>query len=275
MKSFVLRRTVNISVTVLTAMVVLAVSMVGQGTLRPVGFLSGGVLLGLIVFLALYNVRKALPFLPLGSSAGWLQLHIYGGLLSFLVFAIHVDYSIPNGVFEGALALLYLAVFVSGLIGLYMTRTYPKRLTDLGNEVVFEHIPVARRQLREQIQALVLESSSEVGASAIPEFYRDRIRPFVFGQHDVLSHLIRGSSGRWRSLMRAMADQIRYLKDDERRVMAQLETLIIRKHQLDTQYALQGALKVWLFLHIPATYALLIVAFFHSILVHAWSGGLP
>jgi ATP/ADP translocase len=76
MKSFTQRRTFSICVTVLTAIIVLAVYTIGSGTLRQHGFLSGWILLALIVFLALYNVRKALPFLPLGSSASWLQFHI-------------------------------------------------------------------------------------------------------------------------------------------------------------------------------------------------------
>lgn len=274
MKSLAQRRTRNIGITVIIAVIAVACYALSKGTLSPRGFLSGWILFGLILFLALYNVRKALPFLPLGSSAGWLQFHIYCGFLSFLMFAIHVRFSIPNGIFEVCLALIYLTVFISGVIGLYMTRTFPKRLTDLGNEVIFEHIPVARWQLQDQIDALVLECNSESSASAIPEFYRDQIRPFVVGQHDVMSHLIRGCSWRYRSLLRSIADQNRYLNDEERTVLAQVEALVNRIHQIDTQYALQGALKVWLFVHIPGTYALLVFAVFHSVLVHAWFGGL-
>jgi hypothetical protein len=189
------------------------------------------------------------------------------------MFAIHVRFAVPNGVFECSLALIYLSVFLSGIIGLYMSRTYPRRLTDLGNEVIFEHIPVVRRQLQDQIESLLLKCNSEAATSALAEFYKDRIRPFIVGQHDVVSHLIRGSSWRYRSLVRAIADQNRYLNDDERQVLTEVESLVSRKHQVDTQYALQGALKMWLFFHIPATYALLIFAVFHSVLVHAWSGG--
>lgn len=273
MKSFAQRRTFSVCITVLTVLFVLAVYAIGRGTLRPNGFVSGWILSGLVVFLALYNARKALPFLPLGSSASWLQFHIYCGFLSFLMFAIHVRFSVPNGFFECCLALIYLSVFLSGIIGLYMSRTYPRRLTNLGNEVIFEQIPVTRRQLLDQIESLLLEGSSEAGTSALPEFYRDRIRPFVVGQHDVFSHLVRGCSWRYRGLVRSIEDQNRYLNDDEQQVLAQVKTLVNRKHQVDTQYALQGALKVWLFFHIPATYALLIFAAFHSVLVHAWAGG--
>lgn len=274
MTSFALRRVVGISATTLIAIMVLAVFLVGRGALGTDSFQSGWVLLGLIVFLALYNVRKRLPFLPLGASSTWLQLHIYCGFLTFLLFLIHVRFSIPTGIFEGVLALLYLFAFLSGLVGLYITRTYPRRLTILGDEVIFEQIPVIRRQLSERMESLVLSCNTEGATSVIPEFYRDHIRPYMLGRHDVVAHLCRGSSERWRNLKATMDDQKRYLNKDERDVLAELETLVDRRHRTDAQFALQGALKLWLFLHIPATYALLVFSLFHILLVYAWSGGL-
>ena len=48
--------------------------------LSPSAFTRGYLMLAAVLFLALYNVRKKLPFVPLGSSAAWLQWHIYVGL---------------------------------------------------------------------------------------------------------------------------------------------------------------------------------------------------
>ena len=100
MRPIALRRAVSFCILALIAVVVIGLFVVRKGTLRPDGFFSVWVLLGLIVFLAIYNVRKTLPFLPLGSSAAWLQVHIYCGFLTFLLFAIHVRFSVPNGIFE-------------------------------------------------------------------------------------------------------------------------------------------------------------------------------
>lgn len=274
MKSLAKRRITNIALSVIVAVVVLIVYVIGQGTLRPSGFLSGWLLFGLVVFLAMYNVRKMLPFLPLGSSAGWLQFHIYCGFVSFLMFVIHLRFRLPSGLFECGLAAIYLSVFSSGVIGLYITRTYPRRLTGLGNEIVYEQIPIARRQVHDQIESLMFESATESGSAALPEFYRQHIQSFVAEHHDWTAHLLRGSTERHRTLLDAIADQRRYLNDAERNVLAQVESLVNRKHQIDAQYALQGALKIWLFFHVPATYALLIFAVLHVVLVHAWNGGL-
>lgn len=275
MMSFVARRTLGIGLVIVVCAILVTVENLAQAHIGYTAHRSGWMLLGLIVFLALYNVRKAVPFLPLGSSRLWLQLHIYIGLLTGVVFAVHIGFSVPNGVFECLLTLVYLSVILSGLTGLYMTRSFPARLTMLGNEVIFEQIPVVRRELQERIESLVLVDGPNTEPSAIAEFYRSHVHPFLLTHCDLTTQLTRGTGARWHHLSRAIEDQNRYLDDDERRILDQVREHAHRKFQLDTQYALQGALKVWLFLHIPATWALLVFAFFHSILVHAWSGDLP
>lgn len=274
MKSFVRRRTTNLTLTALLAAILLGVWFLLAGTLRSGSFTSGWALFGAIVFLAMYNVRKMFSFLPLGSSTHWLQLHIYIGLLTFLIFAIHVNFTIPNGFFECLLAAVYLLVFVSGLIGLYMTRTYPKRLTDLGEEFIFETIPVLKREVRERLDAHVLDCESTPGQTEIPQFYLEEIHPFTIGRPDYLSHLAGEMSREYRSVRKTIQGYRRYMNADEQHLMDTMEKLIERKYQLDIAYTLQGALKIWLFVHIPATYSLLIFGFFHSLLVYAWSGGL-
>src|SRR4051812_22388513 len=79
-------------------------------TLRPHAFTTGGLLLAALVFLAGYNLRKRFPFLPLGSSAAWLQFHIYVGLGTIWIFLLHTSFWVPTGLFEGSLATLYLLV---------------------------------------------------------------------------------------------------------------------------------------------------------------------
>ncbi|MEP3479075.1 MAG: hypothetical protein ABJZ55_07505 [Fuerstiella sp.] len=217
-------------------------------------------------------------FLPLGSSASWLQFHIYVAFLSFILFAVHIQFSVPNGIFECTLALIYLSVFFSGILGLYLTRVYPARLTSLGSEVIFEHIPVARRQLCDQIESLMVPddvaAKDDSGSVALAELYRDTVHPYLSTDHNVLIHLLRNSQRRHKTLLNRLADQIRYLNTTEQGRLAEVNSLLDRKFQVETQYSLQAALKGWLFFHIPASYSLLILGFFHGVLVHAWRGGL-
>jgi len=66
----------------------------------------------------------------------------------------------------------------------------------------------------------------------------------------------------------------RYLNDKEREFAEKLRQLIEKKDELDYHYALQAILKGWLFIHIPLTYGMIILAVIHLVLAYAFSGGL-
>ena len=57
----------------------------------------------------------------------------------------------------------------------------------------------------------------------------------------------------------------RYLNTSEENLARSLADLLEAKRNLDVQYAGQRLLKLWLFLHIPLTYALLVF-----IAAHVW-----
>ena len=144
-------------------------------------YLSGWALLFVMLLLTLYNGRKKIPFLPLLSSETWLQVHIYAGLLTGVMFAIHVSYRVPTGWFEETLAWLYALVMLSGFFGLFISRTIPKRLTTRGGEVLFERIPAIRRSLQEQAEALALKSVPDVKSTVIADFYVRELKVFFDG----------------------------------------------------------------------------------------------
>ena len=241
---------------------------------RVPGFdhLSGWALLLVIVLLTLYNARKKIPFLPLFSSQAWLQFHIYAGLLTGTIFAVHVSYRIPTGWFEGTLAWLYALVMLSGFFGLFISRTIPKRLTTRGGEVLYDQIPAIRRSLQEQAEALALKSVPETKSTVIAEFYSRELKDFFEKPKNFFRHWLEVSSPLNR-LMNKINDLNRYLNDKERETLAQIATLVRQKDGLDYHAALQGMLKLWLFAHIPLTYSLLLFTLAHIVLVFAFSGG--
>src|ERR1051325_10724014 len=69
-------------------------------SLRRPAHASGLVLLGVILLLTLFNARKKLPFLPLLKASTWLQVHIYAGLFSMVLFLFHVGFKMPQGTLE-------------------------------------------------------------------------------------------------------------------------------------------------------------------------------
>ena len=104
MMTFIARRSLNTGILLVLTIVAMIVYVGYWTVLRDGSFLSGWTLLGAMLFLTAYNARKKLPFLPLVNSNIWLQMHIYVGLGSFILFLMHIDFRLPNGFFEGLLA---------------------------------------------------------------------------------------------------------------------------------------------------------------------------
>jgi hypothetical protein len=244
----------------------------GRGTLAYWDHLTGWGLLGVMLVLAAYNGRKKLPFLPLGTSEGWLQFHLYAGLFTGTLFLVHVDFRRPTGWFEGVLTVLYAVVMVSGLVGLAMTRVFPRRLTTRGGEVLFERIPALRHALAARAEALVLESIPAGGGSVLAELYERRLRAFLAAPRHWWAHLL-DSRRPLQQLLAELEETRRYLDEAGRATLAQLERLVREKDGLDYHRALQGALKWWLFVHVPFTWSLLLFTAAHVVIIHAFSGG--
>ena len=101
------------------------------------------------------NVRAddlQLPFLPLGKSETWLQIHIYLGFFTTLLFLIHLNFRLPQSWFAITLAWLFVLVSGSGVVGLFFSRVLPRRLATRGGEVIFEKIPALRHALKTEAE---------------------------------------------------------------------------------------------------------------------------
>lgn len=255
---------------VITIGVLLADAAASQALLQT-HFLTGWGLFALVLLLALYNVRKKLSFLPLGSSASWLQFHAYAGLLSGLLFCVHIGWRIPNGMLEVGLALVFVLVFLSGVAGLVMSRAFARRLGARGNDVLYARIPRMRNQLRVETEQLILDCAGKTESTALFEFYSDRLQPYFDRPSNFWLHLILADRP-LRRLQQEIRDQAPFLSESERESLDQIADIVSQKNELDFHYSHQVSLRYWLFLHVPLTYAMLVLAVAHLVLVHAfWS----
>lgn len=242
-------------------------------SLRPRGVVTGWILLTFIILLGVYGVRKKLPFLPLGSSSVWQQFHIYGGMLTLLIFGMHIDWKWPGGYLEITLATLFIGVAGSGIIGLVLTRTLPQRITRRGETVLFERVPFMREKLRQQAEELVKEASNSASSTTLAHFYIERLGRFLAGPRNIVQHLLGSNRARY-ALIQDFEDTRRYLDDREREYFEQLEELALIKDDLDFQFTAQGILKLWQFVHVPLTYSLISFMAVHVVLVYAYIKGL-
>jgi hypothetical protein len=235
-------------------------------------YLTGWILFGLILALTAYNVRKKLSFVPLFSSRIWFQIHVYTGLFTGVAFVLHLRWRLPSGWFEGVLAGLFVGVTLSGIAGWWLSNVLPKRLTTAGGEVLYERIPLIRRELRLQAEALALQAIPEAKATTLADFYARELSGYFAAPQNFWASVF-GSRRSVNFLLGSLSETKRYFTAVEQANADQLAELIREKDALDFQRTAQLIMKAWLFIHIPLTYGLIVFSGVHVVLVYAFSGG--
>jgi hypothetical protein len=234
-------------------------------------FVSGWALVVAMVLLTIYNLRKKIDFLPaVFSSRHWLWAHLVTGYLSVFLFVLHVGLRLPEGLLETTLWIQFVVVIGSGIAGHYVSRRFPHLLSDRGQEVLYERIPVLIRQQRERVEEAVL-SAARGDSLEIPEFYQQRLADYFAGPRHLWQHLFK-SRRPVQVLLRGLDGLEKLSGRGEQEVIEEVRAAILAKDDLDFHHAHQTVLKYWLFLHVPLAYSLLVVMSLHVVLAYAFGG---
>jgi hypothetical protein len=235
-----------------------------RGTWAP-GHAMGmalGIAAAVIVALdALYPLRRRLARWPLTNSQQWLQLHVYGGTLAFLLALLHVGFRWPTGPLGWSMAVTGLWSVASGIAGVYLQKRVPVVLaTDLTVEATYERIP----QLAERLQAeadRLIDGSQDM----VQRVYQTDIRPSLGSLQPSWAYLVEvtGPSQRLAALRGLQA----FVGAVDQARLEDLAAIVSEKYQLDVQYSLQRVLRQWLVLHVPAVYLFLGLLVLHVVLV--------
>jgi len=254
----------------------LAVSLIFfYGTsLRDPAFLDGWLLAVGMLVLTLYNLRKKMPAVPLLSASAWLQIHVHVGILCALLFLIHTEFRLPNGMLEMLIWIVFVLVIVSGGIGLFLSRQLPARLNARGERVIFERIAGLQAKLANEARDLAVRMAQESGSRATADFYDNRLHAYLTNSRNFWCHLF-GSDAAMRRQRAAIKELHRYQDANGRAILNELDAIVVAKDNLEHQHALQFALKIWLFVHIPLTYSVLLLSVVHIVLVYAFASGAP
>ncbi len=153
--SFKTRRVIAITITAIVSAVWLAGDFWIGSTLGHSAVYSGATLLTCVLLLTAIGVRKRLPVLNLLAVRTWLQVHIYLGLFACLVYAVHVPMLIARGPLECALSFVFLFTAVSGMYGLYQSRSVPRRLTNLNVQPRYDRIAWHRAHLAQAAEQAI------------------------------------------------------------------------------------------------------------------------
>lgn len=262
-----------------TTLLLITVALLAWGVryneicLENVSFATGWMLFVCVAILLAFNWRKKLSLLGLGKASSWLQFHIYLGWFSSAIFLLHIDFRIPNGVLETFLAGTYVIVFFSGILGLFLSRVIPARLSQRGEPIIYEEIPNAIHQTRLEAEALVFNAVTETNSTTIADYYNRELVSFFNRPRNFFRHIITASRF-MHHLNKSMTVMHPYLSESERTYFDNLKILVYKKNNLDAHFSGGSLLKHWIFFHIGLSYSLLIFAIAHALTVHAFVGGI-
>jgi hypothetical protein len=261
----------------------------------PLGLTYGAAGFLFMLFAGLLGLRKKFPVWRVGRAQSWLRGHLWFGFLSFPLILFHGGFHF-GGPLTRMLMWLFLFVWVSGILGAALQHFMPRFQTaQLPMETIYEQIDRVREQLAEEADQLVEEACSALEGEVSRASERQRAMSASAGTQGGLTV----ASGLQAN--QQVSAQLRQFLDDEMRpyleragthamrlgqtVQAQklfqqfrvllppelhsnlddLENICEEKRQLDKQSRLHKILHGWLLVHIPLSYALLLLGAVHAV----------
>ena len=265
---------------------------------------SGGSVIGLtygsigsafMLFAGLLGARKKFPILRVGRAQTWMRGHLWLGTISFPLILFHAGFRFGFGL-TNILMWIFLVVFLSGIFGAVLQHYMPRLTTErIPMETIYEQIGRVRTQLVDEAEGLVKEASAALtgnlaqasveqraaaaGAGTIGgltvasglqvneeadielrQFFQQEMRPF----------LERSGSGKLAvadpASSNAKFQRLRVLLPSTLHpIVADLENICEEKRELDTQTRYHRVLHGWLLVHIPLSYALLLLGAVHAV----------
>ena len=216
-----------------------------------------------MIFAGLLAGRKKFPVWRLGRAQSWMRGHLWLGLLSLPIIFFHAGFRF-GGPLTSVLMWLVIIVVASGLFGAALQHYLPQVMTaEVPGETIFEQIDHIRGQLLAGGDEAIVAAESSAGeetAKPLVDFYRREMRPFLESRgarHQLLSSADR-SRGTFEGLRLLLPAG---LQD----AVKKLEQICEEERQLRRQSTLHHWLHGWLMLHIPLSFALLLLGVIHAI----------
>ena len=249
-------------VTAVSVAVFITIAVVWGWSPAAAGGLSFGIAAAVIMVIeVLYALRRRLRFRPLNTAQNWLQVHFYGGSLAAIYVLLHTGFTWPHGTFGLMLLLLTVLTTISGLLGVFAQKLVPPTLSNTGVEAIYERIPELLSEVRTEAATAVTGASDR-----LMRFYGTNVQPALAGPSLSWSYLVDMRSDRDRRI--AEFDSLRSFMDEaDRQRLEQLQTLLVKKIELEAHYTWQTVLRWWLLVHVPAAMLLLAAVAAHVIVV--------
>jgi hypothetical protein len=220
------------------------------------GYISGTLGAGIIVWLALLGVRKRYMTDNVWSLKAWVSAHVYLGLSLIVIATLHSGLQFGWNVHTLAYALMML-VILSGIFGIIVYARLPQKLSDNRSETT-------QKQMLEKIHTLdgrLLEVARPLDQAQAALVTRAVQRTRIGGS---FWRRLTNAHGNCETLhaitaLKAMRPSVPDGKQAQAldQVLSLLEEKDLTLGKARRYIRLRSLLEVWLFIHIPATIALI------------------
>ena len=269
-------------------------SLNGPGGGTAVGLSFGLAAFGLMIFAGLLGARRRVPSWRVGRPEHWMRGHLWLGLLTVPLTLFHAGFR-GGGALTVTLLLLLGLVTLSGILGVILQQILPRVMTSRAPmETIYEEIGHVLRQLRAEGDQLVAAAAGALGIAVeaepvtvaaaqkaakagttpasktvppgapvegslpLKEFYLGRVRPFLEAgsRGGPFANPIRAAAAFSATRMLIPPTLHALLKD--------LEVMCEERRQIAAQERIHRWLHGWLLVHIPLSYALLLLVGVHA-----------
>lgn len=229
------------------------------------GYTLGTIGVLLILWLTALGVRKRTMTPGRWSLKAWTSAHVYLGLSLIVIGTLHTGFQFGWNVHTLAYALMML-VILSGLFGIAVYAAIPSALSTNRDEMtesqMLESLRALDRQIHEAAQPLSQDMAQVVRSSLDQDAFGGSAWSRLSG------HYPRCATARALDSVRVTTGPQADLGNDP---LEKVDTLLERKlailRRLRRHLRLRAMLEVWLYIHVPATIALLAALTAHIVSV--------
>jgi len=225
------------------------------------GASSAGLFFGALAFLVMISesflaVKNRRPAWRLGRGSTWMKGHVWLGLLVLPLALLHSGFRVHGSGSKWMIGLLSI-VTLSGLLGVALQQVLPRVMTiRVPLETVYEQIPEVIARLRQEAGKIVENAAHET----LTRFF----------QEDVESFLAQIVANDHRLFDPAQAERVfarlkKLLPSEQHEALADLQAICQERAQLRSQERMHHWLHGWLLVHVPLSYALLLLTAAHAV----------
>jgi hypothetical protein len=224
----------------------------------------------LMLFCGLLGLRRQFPAWRVGRPESWLRAHLWLGLLCVPWAFFHAGFRM-GGALTLALMILLVLVTLSGILGVILQQILPRLMTGrVPMETIYEQIDHVKAQLLAEADATIAAVAGSLetavakppveGSGPLREFYLGQIRPFLRGRTS------RGPLGTAHRAAVIFTGVRPVLPPALHETLKDLEVACEECRQLTTQKKLHRWMHGWLLVHVPLSYALLLLGAAHAVM---------